>query len=73
MAKRILKYFIIWLILSVIYFLLAEPLVKLLFPDEHNVVLWYITLVYGLLLIVIMILTSFLIETFVKRDRQKTS
>jgi hypothetical protein len=62
MKKIILIHLLIWLILSVGFFFLAEPLVKLLFPGFHDVGIWLITEFIGLLAILLIMTTSLIIN-----------
>ena len=71
MGKRVLIFVIVWLVLSMVYFFLSEPVVKLLFPGEDNVVLWLYTLFAGLILIFVIVLFLFLINFIIYKLRKR--
>lgn len=69
MGKLILRHFLIWLMLSIGYFFLAEPLVKILLPEFHDVEIWLIFEIVGLAFILLTI-TSVLIINIVRHQRR---
>ena len=73
MTKRqiIVIHFICWLCLSVIYFFLAESLVKYFFKGFHDVIVWIVFLVGGLAPIFVMPLISLIIGLFKNKKREK--
>jgi hypothetical protein len=68
MKKVILRHLIIWLLLSIIFYLLSEPITKLLLPGVHDVTIWLAVLAVGLILI-FCVLTISLITTLVKSKK----
>jgi len=62
MKKIVMLHILTWLILSVSFFFLAEPLVKLLFPGFHDVVIWLLTEFIGLLSLLLITTTSLIIN-----------
>ncbi len=50
-SKVILIHLIIWLLLSILYFLLSEKLTAWILPDFHDVIIWLRVLIIGLALI----------------------
>jgi hypothetical protein len=62
----VLKYFLIWIILSGCYFLLSEKITKLITPGYDSVEIWLLVVIIGLGLIFIIALIAFLIA-FTKR------
>jgi len=65
-TRLILKYFAIWIILSVSYFLLSEKIVKLITPGFDSIEIWLLTVAIGLGLIFSVTLITFL-KAFTKR------
>lgn len=60
--KIFLIHLLIWLLLSVIFFFfISEPLTIYLFPEIYDVTLWLPVLGAGLILIFIIMLTSYII------------
>lgn len=68
--KLFLTHILIWSALFVCYFFVAEPLTVYLFPEIHSVELWVGVLGAGLILIFIIMLTSYLICFFRKRKKK---
>lgn len=62
----VLKYLLIWIILSGCYILFSEKITKLIAPGFDSVEIWVFVVAIGLGLIFIVVLTTFLIA-FVKR------
>ena len=62
MNRIILRHLFIWLILSVGFFFMAEPLVKLLFPGFHDVGIWLLTEFIGLIAVFLITITSLIIN-----------
>jgi len=62
-----------WLILSVAYFFLSEPLVKLLFPGFHDVGIWLITVFSGLGIIFLIMLVALILNMARRRERTKSN
>jgi hypothetical protein len=62
----VLKYFLIWIILSACYFFLSEKITKLITPGFDSVELWLLVVAIGLGLIFIITVIAFLIA-FTKR------
>lgn len=62
----LLKYLLIWIILSGFYILFSEKITKLIAPGFDSVEIWVFVVAIGLGLIFIAVLTTFLIA-FVKR------
>ncbi|CAN5662308.1 hypothetical protein BH11BAC3_BH11BAC3_20830 [soil metagenome] len=69
MKKIFFKYIIIWVVLSVGYFFVTEPIAQLLFPGFYDVGIWLLTLIGGLVLI-LLILTIALIINIVRHRRR---
>lgn len=67
MKRIVLKHILTWFMLSVTFFFLAEPLVKLLFPDVHNVGIWLFTEFIGLMAILLIIVSSLIVTIARKR------
>ncbi len=72
MKRIILKHLLIWLILSVSFFFLAEPLVRLLFPGFHEVEIWLLAEFIGLIAI-LLIMTTSLIINIVRHQRHSNA
>lgn len=70
--KTFFIHLLIWLLLSVLYFFLSEPLTIYIFPTIHDVALWLPILGAGLILIFIMVLISYIICIF-RKKRQTTT
>ncbi len=62
MKKIVFRHLLIWLVLSVGFFFLAEPLVKLLFPSFHDVGIWILTEFVGLVAILLSMTTLLIIN-----------
>lgn len=69
MRKLLLIHFFIWLILSVSYFFVSEPLINFLMPELHDVAIWIFCEIAGLALILI-IMTTVLIRNLVRYKRR---
>lgn len=67
----ILKYFLSWITLSVIYFFLSEEITKIIAPNYHNVESWIMVLSSGIILITIitLILLTFNLLKLKKNQR----
>jgi uncharacterized membrane protein len=73
MGKLLRRYIFIWFILSVGYFFLAEPLVKLLFPGFHDVGMWLLFEIAGLAFILLIMATLMTINIVRRQRRLNTS
>ena len=62
----VLKYFLLWIVLSGSYFFLSEKITKLIIPGYDSVEIWLLVVTIGLGLIFIITLIAFLIA-FTKR------
>ena len=62
----VLKYLLIWIVLSVCYFFLSEKITKLIAPGFDSVEIWLLVVAIGLGLIFIITVIAFLIA-FTKR------
>lgn len=69
MGKLVLRHIFIWLALSIVFFFLAEPLVKLLFPGFHDVGIWLLFEIAGLAFI-LLIMTTVLTLNIVRHQRR---
>jgi hypothetical protein len=69
MRKLLFKHFFIWLILSLVYFFVTEPLIKFLMPEFHDVAIWIFCEIMGLALI-LLIMTTVLIINIVRFKRR---
>ncbi len=59
MSSSFLKYFLIWILICSTFFIFSEEVVALLFPGFHDVEIWMMTTMIGILsitFIVIMVL-----------------
>jgi len=63
----VLKQLLIWLILSISYFIATKYLLRLLFPGFHDVGLWLMMIIGDLLFILIIMIFALVI----KSDRYK--
>ena len=63
MRMIVLKQLLIWLILSIIYFIATEYLPRLLFPGFHTVGLWLMMIISGLLFILIIMILALVIKS----------
>ncbi len=68
-TKIILFHLIIWVVLSVGYFFLAESITKLLFPDYDNVEFWLMVLILGLIIISFTVMLSLSIRVWRRGKR----
>jgi hypothetical protein len=71
MKKVSLRHLIIWLLLSIIFYLLSEPITKLLLPGVHDATIWLAVLAVGLILI-FCVLTISLMTTFKKHSKTES-
>jgi hypothetical protein len=65
----VLKYFLIWIVLSVCYFFLSEKITKLIAPGFDSVELWLLVVAIGSGFIFILTLLVFSIG-LIKRKRR---
>jgi hypothetical protein len=59
-TSLLLKYFLIWVVLTLCYFFLSEKITKLIAPGFDSVEIWLLVVAIGLGLIFILTLTAFL-------------
>ncbi len=62
MKKTILLHLLSWILLSIAYFFVSEPIACLLFPDTHEVEHWLAILFLGLATIFIMTILSLIVS-----------
>jgi hypothetical protein len=65
-SSLIMKYFLIWLVLSTCYFFFSEKITKLIAPGFDSVQIWFFVVSIGLGLIFIITTVAFFIA-FLKR------
>jgi len=53
-SKIIIIHLVAFLGLSIIFFFLSEEIIKLIFPETHNVILWLYLLIFGISLMFIL-------------------
>lgn len=57
----------LWLLLSLVYFASSEIITKKLFPGYHDVTLWLMVTITGLILLFILTMISFLIKLIARK------
>jgi hypothetical protein len=70
MKKIILRHLIIWLLLSVLFFFLSEPITKWILPEVHDVTIWLKVLASGLVLIFCALLISVIVAVVKRKKTQ---
>ena len=73
MKTIVLKHLLVWVFLSIGYFFLTEPLVKFLFPGFHDISIWLVAMIGGLVFILLIMITVLIINIVRHKQRQKAS
>jgi len=56
--RILIKYLVLWILISIGYFFISETVTNWLFPNVHGVETWLIVLSIGLIIIFIVIIIS---------------